>query len=195
MTSQNVDERRAQIVRTAAQLFERKGYHNTNVGDIAEAVGLRKPTLYHYVRSKAQILVWIHDDTTGPLLERLEKDVANGIEPREGLRHVVADILELMETKPGYLRVYFEHHREIPEELQAEARKKRDRYLRLVEMLIEDGVDKGMFRPDLDVRLTALSLFGMTNWSYQWYIPGGKLSYHRVADELLGIFFRGVEPR
>ncbi|MGW4589323.1 TetR/AcrR family transcriptional regulator [Amycolatopsis thermoflava] len=195
MTSQNADDRRAHIVRAAARLFEQKGYHNTNVGDIAEAVGLRKATLYHYVKSKAQILVWIHDDTTGPLLERLEKDIANGIEPREGLRHVVADILELMETKPGYLRVYFEHHREIPEDLQAESKRKRDRYQHLVETLIEDGVQRGLFRKDLNVRLTVLTLFGMTNWSYQWYTPGGEYGYHRLADELLKTFLLGVEPR
>jgi len=48
--------RRAEIVEIAARLFDRHGYHSTSMDDIAEAVGLRKPSLYHYFKSKDQIL-------------------------------------------------------------------------------------------------------------------------------------------
>lgn len=192
MTQSSAEERRAQIVRAAAQLFERKGYHNTGMDDIAEAVGLRKPTLYHYVKSKAEIVVWIHNDVMYPLLQRLETNVAKGIDPREGLRQTVTDILEIMETKPGHLRVYFENHRELPDALQSEAVHQRDRYEGLVESLIEDGIKRGIFRKTR-VRLTALALFGITNWSYQWYRAGGALDHTAVADQLLDIFLHGVE--
>ncbi|WP_329056204.1 hypothetical protein OG738_21610 [Amycolatopsis sp. NBC_01488] len=67
--------------------------------------------------------------------------------------------------------------------------------LHLVESLLEAGVAQGTFGRERDVRLSALALFGMTNWSYQWYTPGGEYSYHRVADELLDIFLHGVRPR
>lgn len=194
MTSTNATGRQAAIVAAAAQLFEQKGYHDTGMDDIAEAVGLRKPTLYHYVRSKAEIIVWIHDDVMGRLLEKLETNVAEGIEPREGLRQVVADILEIMDTKPGYLRVFFEHHREIPEPLRTKATRSRDRYQWLVESLIQDGIRRGTFRK-VPVRVATLALFGITNWSYQWYHPGGDLSYLEIADELLDVFLKGVEPR
>lgn len=191
-TNSSADERRAQIVRVAAQLFDRKGYHNTGMDDIAEAVGLRKPTLYHYVKSKAEIVVWIHNDVINPLMERLETKVASGVDPREGLRQVVTDILGIMETKPGHLRVYFENHRELPGSLQAEAVQLRDRYERIVESLIEDGVRRGVFR-NTPVRLTTLALFGITNWSYQWYKPGGELTHLEMADQLLDIFLKGIE--
>jgi TetR/AcrR family transcriptional regulator, cholesterol catabolism regulator len=184
--------RREQVVRHAARLFEERGYHNTSVGDIAHSIGLRKPTLYHYVRSKAEILVLIHDDTIDPLLGRLEDNVASGVDPREGLRQVITDITNLMESKPGFLRVFFEHHREIPDPLRGEAERKRDRYQRLVESMIADGIRRGVFR-DVPVRMSALALLGITNWSCQSYQPGGEFDPRRVANELLDLFLRGVE--
>lgn len=187
-------QRRDEIIRVAAQLFERKGYHSTGMDDIAEAVGLRKPTLYHYVKNKAEILVGIHHAVMDAGLGRLEGYVADGVEPREALRRVVSDILEIMDTRPGYLRVFFEHHREIPEPLRTEAIRSRDRYLWLVESLIQDGIRRGTFRK-IRVRSAALALFGITNWTYQWYKPGGELDYHTVADELLDIYLQGLEPR
>jgi TetR/AcrR family transcriptional regulator, cholesterol catabolism regulator len=192
MASTEAGDRRTQIVRTAALLFEEKGYHATGMDDIAEAVGLRKPTLYHYVRSKAEILTWIHNDTMVEVLNNLEKNVEDDIEPREGLRQVIADILEIMDTKPGYLRAFFEHHREIPEPLRTEAIRSRDRYQWLVESLIQRGIRRGIFRP-VRVRLATLMLFGITNWSYQWYRPGGELTYREVADELLTMYLTGIE--
>lgn len=194
MTTSNATTRQAEIVAAAAQLFEKKGYHDTGMDDIAEAVGLRKPTLYHYVKSKAEILVWIHNDVMARVLKKLETNVAEAVEPREGLRQVVVDILEIMDTRPGYLRVFFEHHREIPEPLRTEATRSRDRYQWLVESLIQEGIRQGAFRK-VPVRLATLTLFGITNWSYQWYHPGGELDYRKIADELLNIFLKGIEPR
>lgn len=191
---QRAETVRAGIIRAAAQLFDDKGYHATGMDDIAAAIGLRKATLYYYVRSKAEIVVWIHNDVMAQVLDKLERNVADGVDPAEGLRQVVADILEIMDTKPGYLRVFFEHHREIPEPLRTDTIRKRDRYQWLVEALIQDGIRRGHFRK-VGVRTAALALFGITNWSYQWYKPTGQLSYLEVADELLSIYLKGMEPR
>ena len=62
MATKNADERRKEIIRKAATLFNITGYFNTSMDDIAEAVGLRKPTLYYYVSSKEEILYLIHEE-------------------------------------------------------------------------------------------------------------------------------------
>lgn len=106
---------RARIIRAAARHFDEKGYHATGMDDIAEAIGLRKPTLYYYyyyyyyyVTSKAEIVAWIHDDVMARVLDKLERNVAGRIDPSEGLRQVVIDILEIIDTPtrlpPGVLR-------------------------------------------------------------------------------------------
>jgi TetR/AcrR family transcriptional regulator, cholesterol catabolism regulator len=186
--------RRAALIAAAAQLFDRKGYAETTVEDIARAVGLSKASLYNYVTNKAEILVWIHNDTIEPFLGKLSRNVATGVNPKAALHEMVVDILEVMDSKAGYLRVFFEHHREIPEPMRSEVGKQREHYLELVEHLIAEGIRIGSFR-DVNIRLTALSLFGMTNWTYQWYRPGGTFGHQAVAEHILDLFLRGVEAQ
>lgn len=183
--------RRQEIVRAAALLFEEKGYHATSVTDIAEAVGLSKPTLYHYVKSKGEIVSWIHDEIIDLLLARLEERVAEGMAPDEIIRLNIVDIIEAMDTRPGHLKVYFEHHKELPEALRREAKVKRDRFQALIEETIARGVRTGLFR-EVDIRMTTLALFGITNWSYQWYRPEGAKRSNEVAQHLFGVFINGV---
>lgn len=183
--------RRAQLIEAAALLFEKQGYYTTGVEDIAHAVGLSKPTLYHYAKSKGEIVAWIHDEIMDLLLARLEERVASAVDPVEILRLNVVDIIGVMDTKPGHLRVFFEHHREIPEPLRRAAKVKRDRYQALIELTIADGIEKGLFRKT-DVRLTTLALFGITNWSYQWYKPSGPKQSTQVAEQLFSVFLDGV---
>ena len=192
MASQKSDQRREEIIHAAAVLFERDGYHNVTVEDIADAVGLSKATIYHYLASKAEILAWIHDALMTPMLAQLEADVAPGVDPRVGLRHVVVETLAMMHTHPGYLRVFFEHHREIPRDLREAATERRNRFENLVAGLIQRGIDEGMFEP-MSPRLSALAMFGMVNWSYQWYRPKAGWDYEAIADHLIRVFLGGIQ--
>src|SRR5690606_23618626 len=141
---------------------------------LAEAVGIAKPTLYHYFESKDQLLYRIHDEFISLLMSRQREREAAGGDAAEQLRSIMRDIMELMETHRGHVRVFFEHHRELPEDLRAVGRAQRDSYQASVEAVLAQGVASGVFRP-VDVRLTTLALFGMCNWSYQWYRQDGRL--------------------
>lgn len=183
--------RRAEIVAAASELFERVGYYNTSMDDIATAVGIKKPSLYHHVKSKGQIVAWIHNSLADDLLARLRQRVNDGESPSTTIYWVISDILHALHEKPGHLRVYFEHHREIPEEYRAEAHHKRDNYSHLVNEVIASGVRRGTFRTD-NVSLTTLALFGMCNWAYQWYRPDGRMSVDQVAAHFWRQFLNGI---
>lgn len=183
--------RRREITRRAAVLFERLGYHETSMDDIAQAMGLKKPTLYHYVDSKAQIVYWIHEELETELSGRLRSRLQAGIPPAQNLLEVMYDIFDIMETHPGHLRVYFENHRNLPTALQSTAKQRRDQYFSMVESVVADGIERGELRA-MDTRLTTLALFGMCNWSYQWYRPGGTRSARDIAYHMWGLFTRGA---
>lgn len=191
MTAEARDLRKAQLIEASALLFEKQGYYAIGVEDIARAIGLSKPSLYHYVKAKGEIVAWIHDEIMDILLARLEERVALGMSPVEILRCNVVDIIGVMDTKPGHLKVFFEHHREIPEPLRRAAKVKRDRYQALIEVTIADGIEQGLFRAT-NVRLATLALFGITNWSYQWYRPAGAKKSNEVAQTLFDVFMHGV---
>jgi AcrR family transcriptional regulator len=181
-----------EIVDGAAGLFDREGYHRVSMEDIASAVGLRKPSLYHYVRSKDQILALIHHEFMELVIQRQESREGVGMSASQRLLEVIADILELMETHRGHVRVFFEHYRELPDEEQRLVRQERDRYEASVERVIEGGIRAAEFRP-VDVRLTTLALFGMCNWAYQWYRQGGRLRTREIGYQFWELFLRGIE--
>lgn len=174
------EHRRRQIIDDAARLFDSAGYRHVNMDDIARAAGIAKPTLYHYFRSKDDILYGIYNAFLDLLIDRHTSRLHAGLDSRQLLLEVMRDILELMESHRGHVRALFEHHEELPPENWVKIRDKRDHYQGLVQAVIEDGIARGEIR-DVDPQLATLALLGMCNWSYQWYRKDGSLRPQEIA--------------
>jgi AcrR family transcriptional regulator len=188
----SADRRREQIVEVAAELFQQEGYHRASMERLAERAGLAKPSLYHYFKSKEDVLFQIHLEFIEPLLRRQEARLGLGMGLREQLLESIGDILELMETHGGYVRVFFEHHRELSDARQEAVMEKRSRYQHMVEDVIAAGIAAGEFR-DVDPRLATLAVFGMCNWAYQWYRPNQDLTTTELAAFLHDLFLSGLQ--
>jgi AcrR family transcriptional regulator len=189
----NADTRRRQVVASAAELFDRAGYHTTNMAELARAVGIEKPTLYHYFKAKDEILFWIHEEFIDLLIEKAEARAAEHPTASDELRGAIRDVVGLMETHRGHVRVFFEHHRELTEAQQQTIREKRDRYERIVRAIVDRGVESGEFR-SLDGQLATLAIFGMCNWTYQWYRSGGAYTTDQIADQFYDLLANGLHP-
>lgn len=185
------EARRASITRVAAGLFNHHGFHTTSMEDIAEAVGVAKPTLYHYVKSKAQIVSWIHDECVAAVLPPLKGYLDEDLAPSEIMFRVARDIFRLLDEKPGYLRIYFENHRDLDRKSQTRIAQSRDEYYGLVKQVLERGDVTGEFEVR-DATLTSLAFFGMCNWGYQWYRPGGAMPPEKVALYFWQNFLSGI---
>jgi AcrR family transcriptional regulator len=185
------EARRAEIIEAAAALFDQSGFHRTSTAAIADRVGTAKATVYHYFKAKHEILYAIHDEWIDDLLEHFASRQAEELDSLAMLQAVFRDLLLLMHNKPGHVRVFFEYFRELPLELQQQARIKRDRYEELVENTVLAGMQEGAIRWQ-EPRTATFALFGMCNWAYQWYRPGGRLDHADVADQMFQIFVSGV---
>ena len=186
-------DRRAGIVAAAARLFEEHGYHHSSMEEIAERVGLAKASLYHYFRRKDEILLAIHNEMIELILDRHGERVAAGVESCGAeLRAMIGDVISLMETHPGHLRIFFEHQRELPEDYQAPIRRKRNRFRDELAALLERGVVSGEFRKSLDVEMTTLAILGMANWTYTWLYPEGSRGAAEVADHFWHLTMRAI---
>lgn len=184
--------RRGEIIAAAAELFDVGGYRAVSMEDIADAVGIRKPTLYHYFRAKDEILYEIYRQTIDRLLTRQERRSALPLDPKQELLEIMGDVLEVVETLPGHVRVFFEHHRELPDDRHEEIMAKRARYHDHAVEVIRSGIADGSFRSDLDPQLAALAIFGACNWAYQWYARSGELRGREIAQRFWDLFMRGM---
>jgi AcrR family transcriptional regulator len=185
------DQRRHEIIDLVADLFDRHGYAKVTMEQIALRAGIAKSTLYHYFRGKEEILRGIHESFMDLLLERHADRQRLGLAPADLILGVMTDILGLMQTHRGHVRVYFEHHRELPQAVREEIRAKRDRYEGLVREAVEAGVATGQFR-DVDPTTTTLAIFGMCNWAYQWWRPQAGADPARTALRMWDLVMHGL---
>lgn len=191
ITAAALDKRR-EIVRASALLFDRKGYANTSMTEIAHTCGLRKPTLYHYFGSKDAILFEIHDQLMDELQHRLdvrcEDPATRAVDSLEGTIH---DLLGAFATHPGFPRVFTEAHRELPPEQRVVVAAKRDRYSEQFEALVARAQEEGDIRR-LDPRLTRLSVLGMASWAYHWLDTDGAMPVDAIAGFMWDVVFCGL---
>jgi TetR/AcrR family transcriptional regulator, cholesterol catabolism regulator len=190
-TASAADVRRTQVIALAAELFDERGYTNVSMEQLAIAAGIAKPTLYHYFRAKDEILRGIHEEFIDLLLERQQERQALALSPADLLLGAMTDILGLMETHRGHVRVFFEHYRELPDAVREDIRVKRDRYQSLVRDAVADGIRAGVFR-EVDADIATLSVFGMCNWAYQWWRPGGGADPAHTAQRMWDLVMRGI---
>jgi AcrR family transcriptional regulator len=189
-----VDARREEIAHKAAVLFEEKGFHNASMENIAEAVGVRKPTLYHYFSSKDDILFQIHDFFIETLIQRQERRATADMPPVHMLREIMGDMLELIETRRGHVRAFFEYRRELSPPHQAEIIKKQAHYDGLVRQVIVRGAEDGSLR-EVDPEIASYALAGTCSWAYQWYRANGRLASRDIAYMFWDYLMSGFAKR
>jgi TetR/AcrR family transcriptional regulator, cholesterol catabolism regulator len=185
------DARRAEVINLAAVLFDSRGYANVSMEQIAATAGMAKPTLYHYFRAKDEILQGIHETFIDILLTRQNERAGLGLAPADLLLGAMTDIFGLMETHRGHVRVFFEHHRELPDAARREIRVKRDRYEQLVRGAVAEGIRAGAFR-GVDPDAATLAVFGVCNWAYQWWRPGSGTDPALTAQKMWDLVVRGL---
>jgi AcrR family transcriptional regulator len=179
------------IVSAGAKLFDKVGYHAANMEMVAQAAGLQKPSLYHYVKSKAEIMFRIHEKLLNTLNAQHRARVKEGQNREELLYGICKDILEFIAENRGFVRAFFENYRELDEPVRAQVRKERTAYFAIITDLISDGVAAGDYDTH-EVTLSALFLMGQCNWAYQWYRPGQNPPPEVLARMMLDTFLYGV---
>jgi AcrR family transcriptional regulator len=174
--------RRSELTREAAKLFAQKGYHGTSIGDIAEALGVQKGSLYSHIKSKDDLL-WetLSEGATAfhAALDAIPDDVA----PAEKIRLALRGHLRVVAEQLDVATVFVQEWRYLEDARRDRFVAERRRYEERIRELLREGRDLGELRSDLDVGSAARLLLSAVNWAYTWLRPG------RDTDDLADRFF------
>lgn len=192
--------KRAELIRIAADVFREKGFTATSLNDIASRLGTDRASLYYYVGSKQELFQECITQTVVLNLARAKTIIARGSSPREKLEELIAMLINSQVEHYPYMFVYIQEDMARVAEKEAEWAKTMVENTRSLERYfidtISDGVKDGSFRSDLSVTLMANSIFGMTQWTHRWWVPG--TSRHAAADLIAtfsGTFLDGIGKR
>jgi AcrR family transcriptional regulator len=180
-----------EIVTAAIQLFQQKGYHATSMQDIADAVGLQKGSLYHYITSKDDLLVDIIHDAIAQYNARLAEVRSMDLPVRRKLELAVRYHLQGIAEKLGMLTIFLRESYALEPEKAKVLDEESARYNRMFEELFQEGIDSGEVR-GLDPKLATRTVLGACNWFYRWYRPDGARSIDELADFFVDVLFNGI---
>lgn len=182
---------RPDIVRAAAQVFRRDGYDGASLAAIADVLGIRKPSLYHHIESKEDLLYAIHEQLASELLQNTQQAL-DGVEaPEEQLRAVVRMAMRLIADHREEVEVFLHERRAFSSERWQGIVASRDTYQRIVEGILEQGTARGVFRA-FPPKIATLGILGMTNWGYTWFSPSGALTAEQIADLFTDLLLGGL---
>lgn len=188
-TAPRQDNRRQQLLDTAARLFRQHGYHATSMRDIASAVGMLPGSIYYHFTSKDELLVTVYREGVSRIAERLDAAVAGKKEPWQQLEAACIAHLQTVLDHSDYAQVVI---RVLPDDAPAvrvRLAALRDQY----EERFKDLVAALDLPAYVDRHYLRLLLLGALNWSQVWYRRGGD-SPRTIAKRFLQVL-HGIQAQ
>jgi AcrR family transcriptional regulator len=203
MARVTVVDSRQEILRTAARLFQRRGYDATSMNDVAAALKLSKGGLYHHFQSKDEILFEIMSHAMQLTEERVLNPVRGIADPEERLRALIRLHIEVvLSPRDREITVMLHENHPLPPALRKRINSRKKEYIHFLENLmgeVQSQVQsKAQGRPahaakgKVSPRAAAFALLGMINWIYQWYKPEGELQAQNLIPQFTDLIFGGI---
>src|SRR3989440_3600963 len=160
------DQKLELILRTAARIFAEKSYHSTSMRDISRATGVSLAGLYHYCKSKEELLFLIQDHCFGRVLERLEQRIRGIVDPFEKLRIFIDNHLSFFAANMAEMKVLSHEAESLEGDLHDRVSTKKDKYARLARKILREIQEHEHAKTQIDLTVATYALFGMMNWIY-----------------------------
>lgn len=181
--------KREAVLRAAVRMFNDRGFHATSLDDVAASLGISKPTIYHYLGNKDQVLL---ECVTIGLTQLLEAAAQARAEPGTGIERLRRFLIR-------YARINMDDFgrcviRTGDEALSPDsARRFRDLKGQIdaeMRALIDRGIADGSITAG-DPKLLAFTIAGALNWPARWFDPAGPLDATAVATQMVDILTTG----
>jgi AcrR family transcriptional regulator len=205
MARETVVDSRQEILRTAARLFQQRGYDATSMNDVAAALKLSKGGLYHHFQSKDEILFEIMNHAMEITQERVLNPVSIIADPEERLRALIRLHIEVvLSPRDREITVMLHENHPLPPALRRRINSRKKDYVHFLEKLmaeVQKEVQKKAqgnhdkvhhAKAKVSPRAAAFALLGMINWIYQWYKPEGELQAQNLISQFTDLIFGGI---
>lgn len=178
------------ILRVAAEMFARKGYHATGVAELGAAAGLQRGALYYHIKSKEDLLFDLSKRHVEEALARGREVLARDLPPAAKLRALAREHLRTIAARCAEVTVVIREMHALTGIRAKRLKELRDEYENLFAEVLREGAAQGVFA-SAD-RVVVLGVLGMFNWTHVWLdAERGPLSPDDIADRLTDLIIHG----
>ncbi len=199
MTQKKVEERnrpegqpvRDAIRAAAIHLFSVYGYHAAPLRDIARIAGIQAASIYYHYANKEALLVEIMETYMHLLNSRLERIIREQAEPLARLHEAIANHIRLHTTYKAEFFIIDTEIRALEGENRTHILALRDHYEALLQEILHDGMEQGVFRRS-DVKVSSYAIIAMCTEVATWFRPDGRLTVQQVIDMYSAMITQGL---
>jgi AcrR family transcriptional regulator len=184
-----MSSRRSELTRQAARLFAEKGYHGTSIGDLAEAMGVQKGSLYAHIDSKADLL-WEVAREGAEAFHAALSEIPDDLPATDRIRLALRAHLRVVAEQLDVATVFIREWRYLDGQRRDEFVAERRRYEERVRALFREGRELGGLRTDLDDATATLLALSAANWAYTWLRPDADTD--ELADRFYAFLLDGM---
>jgi AcrR family transcriptional regulator len=185
--------KRDAVIRAAARAFNRKGYHNTSLDDIAAALEVTKPTVYYYVSNKEELLFECFVAGIEGIRSAVREARSLEVPARQRLQAVLRRYGEAVASEFGWSMVRAEDQ-DLSPDMSAHIKAMKSEIDQGIRRLLREGIQDGSIHP-CDPKMTAFALAGALNWIAHWYRESQSMTGTQIADAFIAVFESGLMPR
>jgi TetR/AcrR family fatty acid metabolism transcriptional regulator len=190
-----LEDKRQQLLGAAVRVFARKGFHASRVGDIAEEAGVAHGLLYHYFKSKDQVLEAVFHENWSILIARIESVEETDEPAADQIRHIAAIVLRTWLHLPDVVRVVIQEFGRSPE--LGERIGELTLPIDALQRVIERGIERGEFRKDIDPVFAATVVYGsidelLTGWVLG-RLPADEEAVAKAEQTLVEVILVGLQ--
>lgn len=186
------EHRREQIFEAGARLFAERGYGRTSLEEVAAELGVTRPALYYYYRSKEDLLYEITSFVMDRVMADLREVTGRPCPPLEKLRDLVGRYVRFFASHPHELTLMSTEVDSLGEERRRLIQERQREYLAGVREIVRALLARHPGSP-LDETAAAFWLLGGMNWIYTWYDPAGRITPDDLADHFIRLFCFGLQ--
>lgn len=185
------DGRAAEVYRTAAKIILQKGYDGTSVSDIADALGITKAGLYHYIHGKTELLFEIMKFG----LEELDREVivpARAFaDPEARIRFIITTHARLVTRGDGAVAILIDEARALSGPQYRKVTHMKREYFDLIRETLEELRGVGKLR-EINVTVAAFNIVASISWLSRWYQHDGPLTAGEIGEQLVDLTLGGL---
>ncbi|MCU6598953.1 TetR/AcrR family transcriptional regulator [Peribacillus frigoritolerans] len=180
------------IIDTAVELFEQKGFHGVGIEEIIEVSKTSKGGFYYNFKSKEELLFTIHEQYINITLENGYKCYNEWNTPIERLTALIRNLLIGIDENISSVTVFFHDYKYLTGDYFKVVERQRDEYVQIMLKVLEEGIQSKEIRSELPIKMLAMAIFGIIDWTYMWYKKGGFYSIEEISDIFIDIIINSV---
>ena len=180
-----------EIQRVVARLFAYNGYHATSMREIGRAIGMNQSSLYHYFKSKEDILFKIMNNAVDEALAILEGICSADLSPEEKLSDVLGFYTRYYAGDQERLTILVNEMHSLSKPFHRVLLKKQRRYVLLIRSILDELALEDKMNT-LHPGVATFAFFGMVHYTVKWYHEKGPVKPDELANQFVEIFTKGI---